>query len=452
MDLVNIQHQDKIRPILLDMDWLKAFIDFRIKKYFDASVAMPDNLMDLPDLSEDQTPYGLFIQRHQLTFEERIALVVSLVTQIQPQLFDCFFIQNSSIGRQFSEFGGIELKGHRGFVPTVETLCFILYGTQYELRPHLYQVFAEHHVFHTHKVIELKKHHDSDTFWSSALKINEGFFYQLITGEEIQPKYSAEFPAKRLETNLDFEDLVLHPQLKEELVHMLTWLKHKEEIQQDKALKRNFKTGYRALFYGPPGTGKSLTASMLGKMSGLPVFRIDLSKVVSKYIGETEKNLSNLMDIAEHKKWILFFDEADSLFSKRTEINDSKDKYANQGTSFLLQRLEEFDGMVVLASNLKPNIDRAFVRRFQSILFFNIPSPSERLVLWKNSLRGIEYSNEINLKKFAEKYEVTGAAICNAIQFAWLNVKKNEQSKISANDIEAGLLREIAKEGKTVKD
>jgi SpoVK/Ycf46/Vps4 family AAA+-type ATPase len=172
---------------------------------------------------------------------------------------------------------------------------------------------------------------------------------------------------------------------------------------------------------------------------------------VSKYIGETEKNLSRLLDIAEYKNWILFFDEADALFSKRTEINDSKDKYANQGTSYLLQRLEEYDGLVILATNLRPNIDRAFVRRFQSILYFNLPTIQERIQLWENALVNINVAPGINIPRLAEKYEVSGAAISNAIQFAWLNARKHQNELIQSLDLEGGLLREMSKEGKSVK-
>ncbi len=116
--------------------------------------------------------------------------------------------------------------------------------------------------------------------------------------------------------------------------------------------------------------GKSLTASLLGKSANMDVYRIDLSKVVSKYIGETEKNLSNIFDMAENKDWILFFDEADALFGKRTSASDSKDRYANQEVADLLQRIEDFPGIVILATNLKSNLDEAFARRFQSMIYF----------------------------------------------------------------------------------
>ena len=247
------------------------------------------------------------------------------------------------------------------------------------------------------------------------------------------------------------DDLVLNKQLMDELGLILNWIQFREEIKSSEKLRKSFRTGYRALFYGPPGTGKSLTAAILGKNYDLPVYRIDLSQVVSKYIGETEKNLSRLLDIAEHKNWVLFFDEADSLFSKRTEVNDSKDKYANQGTSYLLQRLEEYDGLVILATNLRPNIDRAFIRRFQSILYFNLPTVDERIILWENALKNFTIAKDVSVQRIAEKYEVSGASIGNAIQFSWLSSKRNLRNEITELDIEAGLLREMAKEGRAVK-
>ena len=116
-----------------------------------------------------------------------------------------------------------------------------------------------------------------------------------------------------------------------------------------------------------------MTACLLGKSTGRDVYKVDLSLVVSKYIGETEKNLARVFDQAQHKGWILFFDEADALFGKRSETKDAHDRYANQEVSFLLQRIETFDGIAILASNLRDNIDEAFARRFESIIYFPMP-------------------------------------------------------------------------------
>lgn len=439
-----------IQPILQDLVWLESIIDLRMSAYFEEE--SPDFQFPAPPIwSGERNPYTDFVTNYKLEVKERVILLMSMVPLLSPQSFDCFFIQNKSIGRPFSEFGGVEAKSHKGFIPTVETVNFVLNGKDLLKRLELYKVFSDEHFFSKRQVLSLKKNSENESFWSNSLQINEDFFYHLISGEKISPKFSSQFPAKELTTQLQMDDLVLNKQLMDELGLILNWIKFRDEIKASEKLRKSFRTGYRALFYGPPGTGKSLTAAILGKNNNLPVYRIDLSQVVSKYIGETEKNLSRLLDVAEHKNWVLFFDEADSLFSKRTEINDSKDKYANQGTSYLLQRLEEYDGLVILATNLRPNIDRAFVRRFQSILYFNLPTVDERIKLWENALKNFNIAADVSIKKLSEKYEVSGAAISNAIQFSWLSSKRDQRDQITSLDIEGGLLREMAKEGRAVK-
>ena len=136
---------------------------------------------------------------------------------------------------------------------------------------------------------------------------------------------------------------------KGEIEQIKIWLTYNADLLQDSNLSRKIKPGYRALFYGPPGTGKTLTASLLGKQFNKEVYRIDLSQVVSKYIGETEKNLEKVFSKAENKDWILFFDEADALFGKRSNVQNAHDKYANQEVSYLLQRVEDFPGLIILA-------------------------------------------------------------------------------------------------------
>jgi SpoVK/Ycf46/Vps4 family AAA+-type ATPase len=138
----------------------------------------------------------------------------------------------------------------------------------------------------------------------------------------------------------------------------------------DKKLKPKKKQGYKVLFDGPSEINKKSTAEMLGREFNKETFRIDLSSVVSKYIGETEKKLEAIFKKAESKNAILYFDEADALFGKRTDVKDSHDKYANIEVSYLLQRIEEYPGIVILAGNLKGNIDDAFIRRFQTVVQF----------------------------------------------------------------------------------
>ena len=174
-----------------------------------------------------------------------------------------------------------------------------------------------------------------------------------------------------LTTDQSWNDLVLDKETLKQVEEIKGWLKYSSPVNPDNRLKKKLKTGYRTLFYGPPGTGKALTAALIGKEFNKPVYKIDLSMVVSKYIGETEKNLELLFATAKDKDWILFFDEADALFGKRTEPKDSHDRYANQEVSYLLQRIEDYNGLVILATNMKSNIDDAFTRRFNLILRFN---------------------------------------------------------------------------------
>ena len=203
------------------------------------------------------------------------------------------------------------------------------------------------------------------------------------------------------------------------------------------------------MFYGPPGTGKTLTAALLGKISGLEVYRIDLSMVVSKYIGETEKNLEKIFQQAEFKNWILFFDEADALFGKRTSINDAHDRFANQEVSYLLQRVEDYAGVVILASNMRSNIDEAFVRRFESIIYFPMPRAGERMRLWSNAFSvKSELDEKINFREISSSYELSGGSIMNVVRYATLMSLKKNTNLISAEDIFDGIRKEFQKEGK----
>jgi SpoVK/Ycf46/Vps4 family AAA+-type ATPase len=214
-------------------------------------------------------------------------------------------------------------------------------------------------------------------------------------------------------------------------------------------MKKKIKPGYRCLFHGPSGTGKTLTATLLGKYTGKDVFRVDLSTVISKYIGETEKNLSNLFDKAASKDWILFFDEADALFGKRTNIRDAHDKYANQEVSYLLQRIENHPGLIILASNFKSNIDDSFIRRFHSVIYFPFPSVEERLLLWKKSLPSqLKLASSVDLGKVAAMYELSGANIINIVHYISLRALNEAREVVGLDDIAEGIRKEFDKEGK----
>jgi SpoVK/Ycf46/Vps4 family AAA+-type ATPase len=205
------------------------------------------------------------------------------------------------------------------------------------------------------------------------------------------------------------------------------------------------------MFYGPPGTGKTMTASLLGKYTNRDVYRIDLSMVVSKYIGETEKNLSSLFNKAKNRDWILFFDEADAIFGKRTNVRDAHDKYANQEVSYLLQQIEAHPGLIILASNFKNNIDEAFTRRFNSIVEFETPDYEQRLELWQRSLpENAILGENISLEEFAAEFEITGANILNIIHYACLKQLETGSPTLEYEYLIDGVRREYTKEGRLI--
>ncbi|WP_299843939.1 ATP-binding protein [uncultured Roseovarius sp.] len=271
----------------------------------------------------------------------------------------------------------------------------------------------------------------------------------MLTGTRHRPDFQADFPAKRLTTKMTWEDLILTDRTRHEVGEILAWIEHGEVLERDAGIGRLIKPGYRSLFHGPPGTGKTLTATLLGQRTDRDVYRVDLSMVVSKWIGETEKNLAQIFDQAEGQNWILFFDEADALFGKRTEVSQSHDRYANQEVSYILQRIEDFDGVIILASNFKSNIDSAFARRFQSMIRFELPRPPERLRLWKAAFPDRSLlATDVDLEELAKGFELSGGAIVNAARYAYLARLRNQQKTISRAEIRTGITRELQKMGK----
>ena len=179
------------------------------------------------------------------------------------------------------------------------------------------------------------------------------------------------------------DELMLPPRPAGQIRALIRALGALGRVHMDWGLGRAWNdSGLSVLFAGPPGTGKTMAAEAIAAEVGMPIYRIDLSQVVNKYIGETEKNLSRLFDAADSGDAILFFDEADALFGKRTEVKDAHDRYANLEVSYLLERMERFRGMAILASNRRKDLDEAFLRRLRTIVTFPLPEAAERLRIW----------------------------------------------------------------------
>jgi DNA polymerase III delta prime subunit len=435
-----------------EVQWLEKIILTRLNIFFDQACEY-SSVFDItpPAHTEQEAAYTRLIHHYQMSIPERLVLILALVPHIQPDILDPFFFKNSEYDRGFTEFGGIRGISHGGFLPTGETAMFLLAGREIEQRLKFMHLFCTDHFFSMDQIVTLGPVSNDEPIMSGALKISRELVETFTIGKTYGSKFSIDFPAKLITTQLNWKDLVLPARTLEQVDEIKTWVEHSHVLMNDWGMHKKLKPGFKSLFYGPPGTGKTLTACLLGKLCNMDVYRIDLSMIISKYIGETEKNFSKIFDAAEHKNWILFFDEADALFGRRTSVSDAHDRFANQEVSYLLQRIEDFNGVVILATNLKSNIDDAFTRRFQSVIYFPVPTPDERLKLWMNAFPEKAMREEnLNLYQIALKYELTGGTIMNVIRYSSLMTLKRNENKIILKDIEQGIRREYMKEGKVL--
>lgn len=388
------------------------------------------------------------IPEQDISFEERVVLMLALMPHVCPQVLDIFFVNNKNFDRPYTEFGGWKGLTHGGFLPTGETVAFILAGENQRERAGVIRLFDSDHWFALRNILRLETAGNGEPFLSGQLKVSDEVLSRVSFEKEYKPDYSTGFPAKRITTALNWEDMVLSYQVAAEIQEINTWITGGQVIMEKWGLKRFLKAGYRSLFFGPPGTGKTLAATLIGKRNNMDVYRIDLSMIVSKYIGETEKNLARVFDLAENRNWILFFDEADALFGKRTSTNTSNDRHANQEVAFLLQRIEDFPGTVILATNLNSNIDEAFSRRFQSEIYFPMPDLEMRKKLWEKMLPPVwlEDRNEEIIGKIAD-YELSGGSISNVIRRCALQMLTLNKPFLSIQILDSAIKKELYKEG-----
>jgi len=263
---------------------------------------------------------------------------------------------------------------------------------------------------------------------------------------------SLESLAQPLRSDNRMDDIVLPKEKKNLLIEVTKHYHHQFQIFETWGFKKHYQSqGIGVLFTGASGTGKTMAASILANELGLDLYRIELSRIVSKYIGETEKNLSKIFETAKGSGVVLFFDEADAIFGKRTETKDSHDRYANIEVSYLLQKIEEYDGLVLLASNFRQNIDEAFIRRMRFIINFPFPDVAMRELIWQKVFpENSPLDTHIDFRILAKKFEFSGANIRNAALFAaFFAVEENEIIQIE--HILNGIKVELKKIGKSIK-
>jgi hypothetical protein len=260
--------------------------------------------------------------------------------------------------------------------------------------------------------------------------------------------------AQKIEHRYSWNDLVLPETQMEMLRELVNMVQARPLVLDEWGLGRKLTAGQgvSALFSGPPGTGKTLAAQIMAHQLGIDLYRIDLSTVVSKYIGETEKNLERIFTDAAQSNAILFFDEADTIFGKRSEVKDAHDRYANIEVGYLLQRMESYSGVSILATNLRANLDEAFTRRLQFIVNFPFPDEEYRLKIWQVLMPpDMPRANDLDLRLMAKRFKLAGGSIRNILVSAAFLAASNG-GKVEMPHLLHGARRELQKMGKLLTE
>jgi hypothetical protein len=347
-------------------------------------------------------------------------LLIALAPHAVPDLFDRAIQEKIKASGDFPEIGGVRGKNFRGFLPTGQTAVFLLAGEDRDRQMEVEQMFWSDRELAIRKILWLEDLPPGEPMLSGRVIMASDYINLFLYGMSAPPQFSTTFPARRISTHLRTEDIMMTGEIRRHYKSLQEWLQFNTSLMEEWDMKKRLKQGYRVLFYGPPGTGKTLMANVLGNETAREVYKIDLSILFAR---------------AEDKNWILFFDEADAIFGKRTSVKDAHDKYANQEVSYLLQRIEEFNGLIILATNMKNNIDEAFLRRFNDLVKFTLPNEDERREIWEKSFPGrADYGDIANQVK---RHEISGGNIINAIHFAGIQAVRKKTAGVGRKELMA---------------
>ena len=381
---------------------------------------------------------------------EKVGISLCLAPSIQPDLFDSVIRKEFGVEGDFPLIGGVRGVQHRGILPTGETWMYFCCQNHTAQRIVFINSTPEY-LSHPQALLTIEAAPAGEPFLAGRLVFSNYFKRQfqleaVLYEQSLNNLTLGGFIKSRLTLN----DLILSPAVMNSIQEIRHWQHFHENSTGNELFLKRIKSGLKIAFYGKPGTGKTETAAIIGNELNKPVYRIDLSQIVSKYIGETEKNLAKIFEVAEHKQWILFFDEGDALFGKRTSVNSSNDRYANQEVAYLLQRIEDYTGIIIISTNFKENIDVAFMRRFQIITEFAMPDKSQRRQIWERLISEVpDYPAVLSEKEWEEisKTELSGGAITNIVNYALLKANYLK-SGFDFTLLKEGIIRELRKENR----
>lgn len=439
-----------VSAIEIGMDWLADIVNKRADLEKETSKSSFDRIAKTPDFPLKSSMFKLCLG-HEISDIEKLVLLTCFSVHFKPTVLDRLLVGNPKTKMRYREFGGVVESSDGRFIPTLQTLVYLIAGNNDKRMLEVYEEIRDSKLF-TEQILNLKGIKPGYTHpLQQIVEMDLAYFNYLVNGK--RPRYDEveNFPATLLTTTKTFDDLVLKPSTIQHLQAPMNFVKFYDTLY-DEDFIRKVKPGYVVMLYGPPGTGKTMTVSVLGKELGVDVYAISLSRVVSKYIGETEKNLERVFERLMDKRCILFFDEADALFGKRTEVKDAKDRYANQEVAYLLQKIEEFPGLVILASNYKQNLDDAFKRRILSSIFVPPPDEAMRYELWNKGLpNSFRYDPEELPEQLSARHPLTGASIANVIKLGCIEAISQQTTTLTNQVLEPIIQQELYKEGKNMK-
>lgn len=391
-------------------EWLSQLISTNINKKGESAEIQ----LKFPD---GDNPINAFFQEHPLPDEQKLTVLVLLLNYYSCELL-LPFLQLFTNEQTRGLIGGRLCEHTKLYEPSLQTMVFLLSGNKPDKKIiYTHKLEEANNQLFCNGIIEYKYPNDSGI--KSSIVLTDVYRNALMGNSGARLDSGSNFPARLASTPLSFDEVVLSSKTQEDLAPLMEFLRVRKDIMGRPELRKRVKTCFLTVFSGFPGTGKTVAAKTIGKMFGMETYTLELSRVVSKYIGEFEKSIDKVLTRFSGKNCILLIDEADAIFTKRLEnISDAKDKYINQEMAYLLQRLEEYEGVIILASNVanfKQQVDNAMLRRIRNIVQFPFPLCEERKRLWKNALPSTFAYEDKLIERLAENFQLTGASIYNIV-------------------------------------
>ncbi len=355
--------------------------------------------IDMPDLSQTSGGYAEFIRKFDFQQAERLVLALALYPHVLPDVLDHWV---KALQDNIAQLPGNIGLAYPHFLPTGKTALFALAGfdAQQQLW-HQHQLFAPTHPFAQANILKLGKVPNDEPTINGSLVLAPEYLHWLTSGTPYRPALSQHFSAEPLTTRQSWDDYILPSSTQAQVDELMAWASHYDELRAHPAFSADSQ-GYKCLLYGPSGTGKTMLGRLLAQKTGREVWRIDISKMVSKFVGDTSKNIQQVFETARHYDHILFCDEGEGLFSNRSAYaTNAQDTYVNQDVGYLLQAIEDYPGVLIVATNNLQNIDQAFMRRFNTMVRFDYPDKACLLQLWQKALAPFELDSSIDLAAIA---------------------------------------------------